>query len=92
MSWTICWEAGYPDTCHRVRFSETERLIVGNAFRDSNSLHGANDEEWKGWKAIEPASHPFPFLLEIPSGFPHSHRFDEGIDVSKQLQKQADWL
>jgi len=69
MSWTICWEAGYPDTCHRVRFSETERLIVGNAFRDSNSLHGANDEEWKGWKAIEPASHPFPFLLEIPRDF-----------------------
>jgi hypothetical protein len=22
---------------------------------------------------------PFPPLLEIPSGFPHSHRFDDGI-------------
>jgi len=26
--------------------------------------------------------------MEIPSGFPHSHRFDNGIDISKQLQKQ----
>ena len=65
-------------------------LATESGFRKRR--HGANDEEWKGWKAIEPASHPFPFLLEIPSGFPHSHRFDEGIDVSKQLQKQADWL
>jgi hypothetical protein len=31
---------------------------------------------------------PLPLLLEIPSGFPHSHRFDDGIDISKQLQKQ----
>jgi hypothetical protein len=29
---------------------------------------------------------PFPLLLEIPSGFPHSHRFDDGIAISKQLQ------
>jgi hypothetical protein len=31
---------------------------------------------------------PLPLLLEIPSGFPHSHRFDDGIDISKQLQNQ----
>jgi hypothetical protein len=31
---------------------------------------------------------PFPLLLEIPSGFPHSHRFDDGIDISEELQKQ----
>jgi hypothetical protein len=31
---------------------------------------------------------PFPLLLEIPSGFPHSHRFDDGIDISRQMQKQ----
>jgi hypothetical protein len=31
---------------------------------------------------------PFPHSLEIPSGFPQSHRFDDGIDISQQLQKQ----
>jgi len=46
-------------------------------------LRGGNDEEWK---AIEPASH-FTFL-EIPSGFTHSHRFDDGIDISKRSQNQ----
>ena len=30
----------------------------------------------------------FPLLLEIPSGFPHSHRFDDGINIPKQLQRQ----
>ncbi len=29
---------------------------------------------------------PLPHLLEIPSGLPHFHRFDDGIDISKQLQ------
>lgn len=24
---------------------------------------------------------PFPFLLEIPLGFPHSQRIDGGIDI-----------
>jgi hypothetical protein len=31
---------------------------------------------------------PFPLLLEIPSGFPHSQRFDDGIDLSRHSQKQ----
>jgi hypothetical protein len=31
---------------------------------------------------------PFPLLVVIPSGLPHSHRFDDRIDISKQLQKQ----
>lgn len=29
---------------------------------------------------MTPAFPPFPLLLEIPSGFPHSHRFDYGFD------------
>jgi len=32
---------------------------------------------------------PFPLLLEIPSGFPHSHRFDYGIYLFKTTRK---WL
>jgi len=31
---------------------------------------------------------PSPLLLEIPSGFPHSHRLDDGINISKQLQME----
>jgi hypothetical protein len=30
---------------------------------------------------------PFPLLLEIPSGFPHSHRFDYEIDISKDTAR-----
>jgi hypothetical protein len=26
---------------------------------------------------------PFPLLVEIPSGFPHFHRFDDRIYISK---------
>jgi hypothetical protein len=31
---------------------------------------------------------PFPPLLEIPSGFPHSHRFDWGIHIQNYRKRQ----
>ena len=31
----------------------------------------------KAWKAKKPAFHPFPHPLEIPSGFPHYHGYDD---------------
>jgi hypothetical protein len=34
---------------------------------------------------------PLPLLLEIPSGFPHSDRFDDGIDI-KTTAKAVDRL
>jgi len=30
---------------------------------------------------------PFPLLLEIPSGLPHSHRFDGEFNISNQHRK-----
>ena len=35
---------------------------------------------------------PFPLLLEIPSGFPHSHRFDDGVDIQNSRKKAVDRL
>jgi hypothetical protein len=29
---------------------------------------------------------PFPLLLEIPSGFPHFHHFDSGIDFQNSCK------
>jgi hypothetical protein len=29
---------------------------------------------------------PFPLLLEIPSGFPHFHRFDDGINIKNSCR------
>ncbi len=33
---------------------------------------------------------PLPLLLEIPSGLPHSHRFDNGIDISERIRCSAE--
>jgi hypothetical protein len=42
----------------------------------------------EGWKATKPASHP-SHSLEIPAGFPHSHRFDKGSPLLRHLQERA---
>jgi len=34
---------------------------------------------------------PFPLLLEIPSGFPHSPRIDDGIHHFKRLREASGW-
>ena len=52
-----------------------------------NRVRRGNDEKWKAWNAIKAGFPPFPLLLEIPSGFPHSHRFDDGSHLSKRHRK-----
>ena len=56
------------------------------------SVHDGNDEAWKAWKAIEPASHPFHSSWKSLRDYHIPTASTTGIDISKQLQKlQIRW-